>query len=223
MDVSTIATYAVGGLPLSILKNTDIGQQKILSINSSVDRDKFDVLNEEGESFKVRYSTTYHDTRTNSDIPVILSPCKIEDNFVIGREYTDATYRNPDVFGDEIRACVVGGNQIVLYNEFPSIAEKEGIAYKNGMNDMFWMGINTAHDWLLSCGYIIPLGSASATNNFYASASQTPKSCGEYSSEIYQYIQSNDEVYTIEDYQRLQEGQIPTALPSADDQQLGQN
>ena len=45
VDVSTIATYAVGGLPLSVLKNTDIGKQKILSVNSSIDLNKFDVLN----------------------------------------------------------------------------------------------------------------------------------------------------------------------------------
>ena len=45
IDVSTIATYAIGGLPLSILKNTDIGNQKILSVNSSIDLNNFDVLN----------------------------------------------------------------------------------------------------------------------------------------------------------------------------------
>ena len=41
VDVSTIATYAVGGLPLSVIKNTDIGKQKILKVNSLINLDKF--------------------------------------------------------------------------------------------------------------------------------------------------------------------------------------
>jgi len=41
VDVSTIATYAIGGLPLSVLKNTDIGKEKILMVNSVIDLDKF--------------------------------------------------------------------------------------------------------------------------------------------------------------------------------------
>jgi hypothetical protein len=44
VDISTIATYAVGGLPLSVLKDTPIGTQKILSVNSSINLNKFDVL-----------------------------------------------------------------------------------------------------------------------------------------------------------------------------------
>jgi len=43
VDVSTIATYAVGGLPLSVLKNTKIGDQKILSVNSYLNLNKFEI------------------------------------------------------------------------------------------------------------------------------------------------------------------------------------
>ncbi|MEI7919041.1 MAG: hypothetical protein WCH65_02230 [bacterium] len=72
VDISTIATYAVGGLPLSVLKNTTIGTQKILSVNSSIDLNKFDVLSPQGEGFKVWYSTKYKGK------PITISPCRIE-------------------------------------------------------------------------------------------------------------------------------------------------
>jgi hypothetical protein len=36
IDLSTVATYAVGGLPLSVIKDSDVGKQKILSVNSSL-------------------------------------------------------------------------------------------------------------------------------------------------------------------------------------------
>lgn len=213
VDISTITTYAVGGLPLSILKNTDIGQQKILSINSSIDLDKFDLLNEEGESFKVWYSTTYHDTNKNIDIPVVLSPCRVEDNFVVGRQYTDAKYRNPDVFGDEIRACVVGGNQIVLYNEFPHLINKEGIAYKNGIDDMLGLGVADVLDEWQSCGYIVSL----------TTSSPLPWACGTRFNDIYSYLSEHSDAYTLEDYTWLSQGKTPTTTPANHAEQLGQN
>jgi hypothetical protein len=43
VDVSTIATYAVGGLPLNVLKNTAIGSQKILTVNSSINLNEFEL------------------------------------------------------------------------------------------------------------------------------------------------------------------------------------
>jgi len=43
IDVSTIATYAVGGLPLSVLNKTEIGSKKILTVNSSIDLNKFNI------------------------------------------------------------------------------------------------------------------------------------------------------------------------------------
>jgi len=97
VDVSTIATYAVGGLPLSVLKNTDIGSQKILSVNSSIDLNKFDVLSPQGESFKVWYSTVY------SGQTIKISPCRVEKSFIIGREFGDPEYSNASKFiGDPI-------------------------------------------------------------------------------------------------------------------------
>lgn len=116
IDVSTVATYAVGWLPLSVLKNTDIGNQKILSVNSSIDLNKFDLLNKEGESFRVRYSTTYK----NKNIKI--SPCRIEESLVIGREFGDPEFQNSQKFDwdpdyEWYEVCVLFWNQLVMWKE----------------------------------------------------------------------------------------------------------
>lgn len=116
IDVSTIATYAVGGLPLSVLKNTPIGNQKILSVNSQINLNKFDVFNKEWDTFKVWYSTTY------GGKTITMSPCRIQDSFVIGREFGDVIYKNSGIFqGDPnyegYEVCVLNSNQLVMRKE----------------------------------------------------------------------------------------------------------
>lgn len=206
IDVSTIATYAVGGLPLSVLKNTDIGEQKILTTNSAIDLDKFDLLNEEWESFKVRYSTTYKDGETSK--PVHLSPCKMEGQYVVGRLYTEKKYRNTDIFEEWISACVAFGKQIVLYNEFPSLQDKDGVAYKNGVENMLGFGLWSLHygtwEWLQACGYIIPTATDSSVDVW---------SCGDKFAEVYAYITDNSDAYNVDDYQRLNTGKKPINTP----------
>jgi len=98
VDVSTIATYAVGGLPLSVLKGTDIGNQKILSVNSTMDLNNFDLLNANGEGFKVSYGTTYTNPSTNTAEKINISPCRVEKSFIVGREFGDTEYINTDKF-----------------------------------------------------------------------------------------------------------------------------
>ena len=92
VDVSTIATYAVGGLPLSVLKNTDIGSQKILTVNSSLDLSQFSVISAGGEDFKVWNSTTYSGKLIN------ISPCKVANSYIIGRENGGTGFINSDKF-----------------------------------------------------------------------------------------------------------------------------
>ena len=59
IDVSTIATYAVGGLPLSVIQNTDLGKQKILSVNAKLDLSKFNIT-QNGKTFMVTYGAGTH-------------------------------------------------------------------------------------------------------------------------------------------------------------------
>ena len=151
VDISTVATYAVGGLPLSVLKNTDIGNQKILSVSSSIDLNKFEVLSEEWENFKVWYSTNYKDG--NEIKKVEFSPCRIEEWYIVGRQYKEARFRNDGIFGSGQSACVALGNQIVIYNEFPNVADKQWSDYKNEIDRILW----AQDDWKPreACGYII--------------------------------------------------------------------
>jgi hypothetical protein len=63
IDVSTVATYAVGGLPLTIMQNTDLGSKKILAVHSELDMSKFKNITaqDNGDYFKVRYETANKD------------------------------------------------------------------------------------------------------------------------------------------------------------------
>lgn len=117
VDISTIATYAVGGLPLSIVKNTDIGQRRILHVSSKIDLDKFSNLNDAGDAFQVRYTATYKPTNKQVNI----SPCRIEEKYIIGRELGDPKFKNTDIFTDSYypghEVCVAFNNQLVVWNE----------------------------------------------------------------------------------------------------------
>ncbi len=122
VDISTIATYAVGGLPLSVLKNTQLWTQKILSVNSAIDFNNFDVLNPQGEGFKVRYSTVYK----NKNIKI--SPCKIAEwssgtttiSYVVGRILWWPDYENTAGLATDYpwyNVCVINWSQLVMRKE----------------------------------------------------------------------------------------------------------
>ncbi len=113
VDVSTIATYAVGGLPLSVIKNTDIGKQKILKVNSLIDLDKFSAFTK-GEGFDVRYTAKYKDKELK------ISSCRVEKSRVIGREMMEPEYINVDKFDGDYAGyeiCALFGKQLVMREE----------------------------------------------------------------------------------------------------------
>lgn len=135
VDVSTIATYAVGGLPLSVLKNTDIGNQKILTTNSSLDLNKFSVISAWGEDFQVWNSTTY------SGKLFKISPCRIEKSYVIWRENADPDFINSDKFVgtnfEWYEVCTLFGNQLVMWKEGALLSEISAVTnstYNTGSN-----------------------------------------------------------------------------------------
>lgn len=90
IDVSTIATYAVGGLPLNVLKDNDIANTRILTVNSELDLDKFDIATAGGKGFKVWYTTDYGEPKQKLKV----SPCRVEQSYIIGRESGDPKFRN---------------------------------------------------------------------------------------------------------------------------------
>jgi len=133
IDISTIMTYAVGAIPLNVIKNEAIGQRKIITVNSSLDLDRFDIAHAGWEWFKVRYTTQYGNQKLE------VSPCRVEKNYVVGRESGLTGYRNVEKInaqndsrfaGNEV--CVLFGTYFVLRNEdafMSKIAEIELINY----------------------------------------------------------------------------------------------
>lgn len=122
VDVSTIATYAVGWLPLSILKNDDIGKMQIITVNSSINLDKFDIISAGGQWFDVWYTIKYkYWSKGVGAVEMKVSPCRIEDSFVIGRVKWWIGYKNSEYFDGtkykENELCVLYGNKIVMRKE----------------------------------------------------------------------------------------------------------
>ncbi len=206
VDVSTIATYAVGWLPLSVLKNTTIGNKKILSVNSSIDLNKFDVLSTEWENFKVWYSTNYQDGNTTKKVE--LSPCRIEQWYVVGRQYTESKFRNSDIFWTGQSACVAFGNQIVIYNEFPALANKSWTDYKIWIDGMlnYWAQVLSGppRTWLQACGYIIPLTPDKNLDIW---------TCWDHFEDLKTLVNDPANGYNAADYARLQLNLTPTLTP----------
>ncbi len=123
VDISTIATYAVGWLPLSVLKNTKIGDQKILAVNSLLDLNQFDVTNAGGKDFQI-WNTVKHPWIVGADQVLTISPCKVAHSYVIWREYGDTKYSNSaklkTISGayEGLEICVLYGNQLVAWPEW---------------------------------------------------------------------------------------------------------
>jgi hypothetical protein len=105
IDVSTVATYAVGGLPLSVMRNTDIGNQKILSVNAKLDLNKFSNITQKGTNYEVTYGAG----------KILLSSCAMSDNgdttssakYVVGRTTS----------GTQVGYCVLFGNTVIPFDE----------------------------------------------------------------------------------------------------------
>ena len=121
VDVSTIATYAVGWLPLSVLKDTTIGDQRILAVDSSIDLNQFNLSFAGGEDFKVWNSARYPGI-TPPDQTVNISPCKIAGSYVIWRLYGDTWYNNQTKLNSTtgfqgLEVCSLYGNKLVMWPE----------------------------------------------------------------------------------------------------------
>ncbi len=121
IDLSTVATYAVGWLPLSILQttNTSISNQKIIPTNGKIDMNKFSATSKDADAFQIRYSLTLSG---NTASTLQISPCRVERSYIIGRLYPDQIYNNISKLSARGLAawsevCVLDGNQLVVWND----------------------------------------------------------------------------------------------------------
>ena len=82
VDLSTIATYAVGGLPLNVIGSTDLGTQKILKSHAEFDMSKFMESSDSEQPFRSRHSTKLNVNGTL--VTINLSQCKTQNGYVVG-------------------------------------------------------------------------------------------------------------------------------------------
>ncbi len=101
VDLSTVATYAVGGLPLNVIGSTDLGKQKILKSNATFDFSKFIEADDKEKPFKSWFSTQYKIGGVATDIH--LSQCKIKNGYIVGLENGDEMYRTRELMTQDFK------------------------------------------------------------------------------------------------------------------------
>lgn len=154
IDISTVATYGVWALPMSILKWTKIWDQKILAVDSKMDIDVSFDKNQAGQAFKTAFRVKYNWE------DILLAPCKLKkdnfwDTYVIWRKYYDGVYQNYDVFWPNSSACVISSKQIVIYNEFIPLKWLTWSEYESELNQILsWTDVWQPRE---PCKYVIKI------------------------------------------------------------------
>lgn len=156
IDISTVATYGVWALPMSVLKWTKIWDQKILAVDSKMDIDVSFDKNQAGQAFKTAFRVKYNWE------DILLAPCMLKRNwtgdntktYIVWRKYYESVYKNYGKFGGpDTTACVANAKQIVIYNEPVWLKDKEWSDYESDLNWMLNI-TDTRRHWE-SCGNII--------------------------------------------------------------------
>lgn len=130
IDVSTLATYGIGGLPLSVLGTSQdasiqcLANQKVLGVASTMD-----FTNSQQNWVANKWFTYYYYIDTQGGRKNY-SPCELKDNYVIGRQYgwpaNIGPYRETgDIFTQD-NYCILGASKVVHFKN--EIADY-GISY----------------------------------------------------------------------------------------------
>lgn len=161
IDISTIATYAVGGMPMSILKtDTNIIQTKIMQPDVTMNLNSEKIM--ESKDFIISYQVKKSDGTT-----ILLPQCDVKphnkQSYIVGRKYGDEKFRNQknlDPALDEgINACVYLG-EVHFFYEFPDLVPLTGQAYKTALTSILNTDQRNVRE---ACGYVIKLGNGSPT------------------------------------------------------------
>lgn len=192
IDISTVATYGVWALPMSVIGWTIVWDHKILAIDSTFDVNKNYDQNQRWEALVTSFRVKYGPVNGNKE-EIYLSPCKISqnttwwDSYIIWREYSDIKFKNYWKFGNpDSTACVLNGNQIVIYNEFKELQILSWSAYDHQLNRILSVD-NDRHPWEF-CWHVININ---WTNK---------GECGDWTQHIEDFYKSNhyDEAARIE-------------------------
>ncbi|MDD3262849.1 MAG: hypothetical protein PHR61_03300 [Candidatus Absconditabacteria bacterium] len=167
IDVSTVATYSIGGMPTALLKNTEDTKKplpKILPTHSQLDLDNMSTIGE--KDLMVRYKIPLSGEFEGQTINV--SPCLIRQlgtsSYIVGRQYggttVDFNHTNKKyITGKEnpSRNICVFGNKIYFFNEFPNVLLSGENNYGTSlMNNINLLGSGVAKE-VANCGFFIDL------------------------------------------------------------------
>ncbi len=109
VDVSTVATYAIWGLPLSVLENNDeLGNKPIVAPHSTFDLQNYENLEKYSDNFDVWYS--YGEAKK-------ISKCEVKEHHIIGLangspEYSNELHTQWAYPGKDLELCMYGN---ILY------------------------------------------------------------------------------------------------------------
>jgi len=173
IDISTVATYAVGGMPMSILK-TDARMNSIKILQPDVSMNLNSEKKIDPDDFVVSYQV-----KTSNGSTVYLSPCDRrvhnKQSYIVGRLYGDEKFINQWKLGldsskSELNACVYLG-EVKFYYEFPGLKAFTGQAYKTELASILDFDERQGRE---ACGYILK-ADWSKTTQKCATSSFDPK------------------------------------------------
>jgi hypothetical protein len=172
VDVSTIATYAIGGMPMTLLNDKTIkwSDKQILQTESHLELNNVTRLQE--EDFRVWYKTEAENSNWET-IWIDISPCLTRklgtDTYIVGRKFGDAKFKYETISQSlpedlqisnnnfPLRSMCIFWNEVYFFNEFPNNrnsttnSEYQGILNHN---------LNILWEWtetLENCRFIVKL------------------------------------------------------------------
>jgi len=135
IDISTIATYALGWLPMTLINQTQLGNHPIIWIHTVVDlwNDKSKI------SDKISYSMYYSWWDTN------YAPCIMVNDFIVGRQFDDVASKKKNIVFDP-DWCVYNNFMMVNIKDITestkSIKSDEWISNQKVKNDTVTSAVN---------------------------------------------------------------------------------
>lgn len=159
IDISTIATYAVGGMPLTILKNSNLWDQKILGVNSSMNLSDSTSTSKTIMEDIVIYRTYWSDPQYK------IADCRIwswwnANKYIIGKKTNfisqsgvNSTWWIPL----KTWMCILGGIPY-KFNEFPELLWKTTNSdYTKTLGEILAGDPSLTQSWFEECWFIIPM------------------------------------------------------------------
>lgn len=166
IDVSTIATYAVWGMPMSIM-TTDATMKNMKILQPDVSMNLNSEKKIESKDFIISYQV-----KTQEGTNILISPCEVKEHnkqsYIVGRVYGDEKFKNQGKLGLDkdkkpidpgINACVYL-NEVKFFYEFPDLTTLTGQAYKTKLTETLDYD---ERNWREACGYIIKLWDSEKT------------------------------------------------------------